>query len=108
MLTVWLIIVLLVFINSFYVAAEFGAVSVRRSKVRELAESGHRLALRLLPVLDDPARLDRYIAACQIGITWSSLVLGASCRNWLVKNKPSGKVGQAALAAVAFVASRGT
>jgi len=77
MLTAWLIIALLVAINSFYVAAEFGAVSVRRAKVRQLAENGHRLASRLLPVLDDPARLDRYIAACQIGITWSSLVVGA-------------------------------
>ncbi|HUF53061.1 MAG TPA: hemolysin family protein [Dehalococcoidia bacterium] len=77
MLTAWLVVVLLIFINAFYVTAEFGAVSVRRTKVRQLAKSGHRLALRLLPVLDDPARLDRYIAACQIGITWSSLVLGA-------------------------------
>lgn len=83
MLTVWLIIILLVSINSFYVAAEFGAVSVQRIKIRQLAGSGHRLASRLLPVLEDPARLDRYIAACQIGITWSSLVLGAYSQAFL-------------------------
>lgn len=83
MLAVWLIILLLVAINGFYVTAEFGSVSVRRSKVRQLAEGGHRLASRLLPVLDDPARLDRYIAACQIGITWSSLVLGAHSQAFL-------------------------
>jgi CBS domain containing-hemolysin-like protein len=77
MLTVWLIILYLVAVNAFYVTAEFGSVSVRRSKVRQLAEGGHRLVSRLLPVLEDPARLDRYIAACQIGVTWSSLVLGA-------------------------------
>lgn len=77
MLTVWAIIVLLVAANALYVAAEFATVSVRRSQVHRLAEGGQRLAVRLLPVLEDPVRLDRYIAACQIGITWSSLVLGA-------------------------------
>ena len=30
-----------------------------------------------MPVLESPAARDRYIAACQIGITLSSLVLGA-------------------------------
>lgn len=83
MLIVWLVIVLLVLINAFYVAAEFGAVSVRRGKVRQLAEKGHGLASRLLPVLEDPIRLDRYIAVCQIGITWSSLVLGAYSQAFL-------------------------
>ncbi|MEW5978035.1 MAG: hemolysin family protein [Acidobacteriota bacterium] len=83
MLTVWLMILFLVAVNAFYVTAEFGSVSVRRSRVRQLAEGGHRLASRLLPVLDDPARLDRYIAACQIGITWSSLVLGAYSQAFL-------------------------
>ncbi len=86
MLIVGLVIVLLVLINSFYVAAEFGAVSVRRSKVRQLAENGHRLASRLLPIVDNPARLDRYIAACQIGITWSSLVLGAYSQAFVTPN----------------------
>jgi len=42
-----------------------------------MAEEGDRLAKRLLPIVMDGARLDRYIAACQIGITLSSLVLGA-------------------------------
>src|SRR5688572_20376804 len=73
----WAIIALLIFINALYVAAEFSAVSVRRSRVQQSAEDGNRLARALLPVLSDPARLDHYIAACQIGITISSLVLGA-------------------------------
>lgn len=77
MLTVGLFIVLLIALNALYVAAEFGVVSVRRSAIQELADGGNPLAVRLVPVLRDPARLDRYIAACQIGITWSSLVLGA-------------------------------
>ena len=40
-------------------------------------EDGNALAARLLPVLEDPRELDRYIAASQVGITLSSLILGA-------------------------------
>ena len=73
----WFVILLLIAINALYVAAEFAAVSVRHSRVRQLAGEGHSLATRLLPWIENPARLDHYIAACQIGITLSSLVLGA-------------------------------
>ena len=58
-------------------AAEFAAVSVRRSRIQQLAADGNPLAAWLLPIIESPAALDRYIAACQIGITLSSLVLGA-------------------------------
>jgi CBS domain containing-hemolysin-like protein len=71
------IIVALILINALYVGAEFAAVSVRRSRVRQLADAGHPLAAWLLPYIDSPAAVDRYIAACQIGITLSSLILGA-------------------------------
>ena len=59
-----------------YVAAEFSAVSARRTHVEELANGGNRLAALLLPILRDPLQLDRYIAASQIGITLSSLIVG--------------------------------
>ena len=72
-----LVILLLVGITAFYVAAEFAAVSVRTSRVEQEAEDGSRLARRLLPHLVDAKSLDRYIAACQIGITITSLVAGA-------------------------------
>src|SRR5215208_8262244 len=71
------VIVFLILVNAVYVAAEFAAVSVRRSRIQQLAADGNQLAVWLLPVLQSPASLDRYIAACQIGITLSSLVLGA-------------------------------
>ncbi len=77
MLLAWVVITLLILLTALYVAAEFAAVSARRSRLRRLAEDGHVLAARLLPVLDDPRVLDRYIAASQIGITLSSLILGA-------------------------------
>ena len=67
----------LVLANALYVAAEFSAVRVRRSRVRRLAEEGHVLARWLLPYVERPAALVRYLSASQIGITLSSLTLGA-------------------------------
>src|SRR5215213_8796988 len=72
-----LVVAALILFNALYVAAEFAAVSVRRSRIQQLATDGNSFAAWLLPVLESPASLDRYIAACQIGITLSSLVLGA-------------------------------
>jgi putative hemolysin len=72
-----LVITGLIALTALYVAAEFAAVSVRRSRIRQRAEQGDAAALRLLPYLDDPQALDHYIAACQIGITLTSLIIGA-------------------------------
>jgi CBS domain containing-hemolysin-like protein len=74
---VWILMAALLAANALYVAAEFGAVGVRRSRVRRLAEDGNFLAQRLLPYVEDAPALDRYVAASQIGITLSSLILGA-------------------------------
>jgi len=74
---VWLVVGALVLVNAFYVAAEFGAVGVRQSRVRWMSDDGHAMARRLLPFIETPAGLSRYVAASQIGITVSSLILGA-------------------------------
>lgn len=71
------ILSLLIFINALYVAAEFASVSSRRTRVSQMAGSGNRFAGFLLPIVDDSEKLDRYVAACQLGITASSLALGA-------------------------------
>jgi CBS domain containing-hemolysin-like protein len=63
-------------INALYVAAEFAAVSARRPRIMQQAAEGNRLARMLSPILNNPHKLDTYVAACQIGITVSSLVLG--------------------------------
>ena len=72
-----LVVAALILVNAVYVAAEFAAVSARRSRIKQLAEEGNPLASWLVPILERPESLDRYIAACQIGITVSGLVLGA-------------------------------
>ena len=71
------VIVFLILLTALYVAAEFAAVGARRSRLRRLAEDGNALACRILPVVESPHELDRYIAASQVGITLSSLILGA-------------------------------
>ncbi len=74
---VLLLIFVMVGFNALYVAAEFATVGARRSRVQETAETGSGPATGLLVILRDPKRLDNYVAACQIGITLSSIVAGA-------------------------------
>ncbi|MGI9594924.1 MAG: hemolysin family protein [Acidimicrobiales bacterium] len=71
-----LIILVMVGFNALYVAAEFATVGSRRSRVQESAESGGGRAKGLLGILQDAEKLDNYVAACQIGITLSSLIAG--------------------------------
>ncbi len=68
-----LAVLALVFANGFFVAAEFSLVAVRRSRVAQLVTAGQRNAKPLERAVD---RLDTYLAACQLGITISSLGLG--------------------------------
>jgi putative hemolysin len=71
-----LVVALLISVNALYVAGEFSSVSARSSRLMQLAVGGSRLARALLPVVQDSQRLDHYIAASQVGITLSSIVLG--------------------------------
>lgn len=75
--SIFVALALLIAANALYVAGEFAAVAVPRARIRALAEEGQTTARRLVPIVETPERLDRYIAGCQIGITLSSLVLGA-------------------------------
>jgi CBS domain containing-hemolysin-like protein len=68
-----LAVVVLVLLNGFFVAAEFALVRVRRSRIEEEAEQGKRGAGIVLRQLDD---LSKYLAACQLGITFTSLGIG--------------------------------
>ena len=67
------IVVLLVALNAFFVASEFSLVSVRRSRIEEMAAGGDGGARTVQKAL---AHLDRYIAGTQLGITFASLALG--------------------------------
>ena len=73
----WLVILVLTLFTGLYVAAEFAAVGVRKSRIQQLAQEGNPFARSRLPVVQDGSKLDRYIAASQIGITITTLVIGA-------------------------------
>jgi CBS domain containing-hemolysin-like protein len=60
--------------NAFFVAAEYGLVTVRRTRMQELDAQGSRRARRVLRLLEQPPR---FISAIQLGVTLSSLALGA-------------------------------
>lgn len=66
-------IVILILVNAFFVAAEFALVSVRRTRVEELANQGIASAKWTKRALEHP---DQVIAATQLGITLASLGLG--------------------------------
>jgi CBS domain containing-hemolysin-like protein len=63
----------LIMLNGFFVASEFALVTARRPRIDELVDEGSRSARAVQRALEQPAR---FISACQIGITLSSLVLG--------------------------------
>jgi CBS domain containing-hemolysin-like protein len=67
-------ILLIVGWNAFFVAAEYAFVTVRRTRLQELVEGGSRRARSVLAIVDDPAH---FISAMQLGVTLSSLGLGA-------------------------------
>jgi CBS domain containing-hemolysin-like protein len=61
-------------LNGFFVAAEFALVKVREPRIAQLARDGSRAAPTVQHILK---HLDRYLSACQLGITLASLILGA-------------------------------
>lgn len=70
-----LVILLLVLLNGFFVAAEIAIVGVRPGRVEQLVEEGHKAAARVLHTVTSRPDQDQYIATAQLGITMASLAL---------------------------------
>ncbi|MDJ0689349.1 MAG: hemolysin family protein [Xenococcaceae cyanobacterium MO_188.B32] len=68
-----LLVFLLIFINAFFVTAEFSIVSVRRSRISQLAKAGD---IQAQTVQSLQRSLDRLLSTTQLGITLSSLAIG--------------------------------
>ena len=68
------LIVFCVVWNAFFVSAEYAFVSVRHTRLDELVAEGNRRARTVRKIVADPSR---FIAAFQLGITLSSVALGA-------------------------------
>lgn len=69
-----LIILVLILINGFFVAAEIAFVSVRRTRLDELAEAGDRRAKRAQVLMRDPGR---FLAVIQVAITFLGALASA-------------------------------
>ena len=67
------LLLLLVAINGFFVAAEFALVRSRRGKIEQLAEEGESGAEAVVEQLD---KIDESLSACQVGITMASIGIG--------------------------------
>ena len=67
------VILLLLLANGFFVASEFALVSVRQTRINQLANEGNSTAKITVNALKE---LDKYIAATQLGITIASIGLG--------------------------------
>jgi putative hemolysin len=67
-------VAVLILLNAFFVAAEYGLVTARRTRIIELQHKGNRRARDVLRITGDPSR---FIAAMQLGVTLTSLGIGA-------------------------------
>ena len=67
------LILFLLLANGFFVASEFALVSVRQTRINQLANEGNNTAKMTSNALKE---LDKYIAATQLGITIASIGLG--------------------------------
>jgi CBS domain containing-hemolysin-like protein len=67
------VVIALIAVNGFFVAAEFSLVSIRITRIEQLAEEGNTTARFILKAKNDP---NRFLSASQTGITLASLALG--------------------------------
>ena len=72
----------LILLNAFFVAAEYGLVTARRTRIIELHHQGNRRARDVLRITSNPPR---FIAAMQLGVTLTSLGIGALGEHALAK-----------------------
>ncbi|WP_165694379.1 hemolysin family protein [Streptococcus agalactiae] len=71
----FVILLILTLFNAFFSASEMALVSLNRSKVEQEAEEGDKRYRRLLDVLENP---NNFLSTIQVGITFISLLQGAS------------------------------
>ena len=67
------IIAFLLFVNAFFVAAEFALVRVRKTKLEQLSNEGNYSAKRALNLVNNTSKM---LAAVQLGVTIASIALG--------------------------------
>ena len=77
-----ILIFTLTVLNAFFAAAEMAIVSVNRTRIKQLAESGDRKALSLLKLLEEP---NLFLSTIQVGITLAGFFSSASAATTISK-----------------------
>ena len=67
------ILLILIALTAFFVAAEFSIIRVRASRINQLIEEGNKKALSAQKMISN---LDEYLSTCQLGITVTALGIG--------------------------------
>ena len=67
------IIAFLLFVNGFFVAAEFALVKVRKTRLEQLSNEGNTQAKKALKLIEN---MNKMLAAAQLGVTIASIALG--------------------------------
>src|ERR1700692_1804792 len=67
------ILILLIFINAYFSAAEIAIISVKKFKMQQEADQGNKNAKQILGFLKDP---EEYLSSIQVGITLVGLIEG--------------------------------
>ena len=76
------IILFLLFVNAFFVAAEFSLVKVRKTRLEQLSNEGNGNAKKALKLVND---INRMLAAAQLGVTIASIALGWVAESTIVQ-----------------------
>jgi CBS domain containing-hemolysin-like protein len=101
-------VLLLVLLNGFFVAAEFGLVRARREKLDQAMEEGGRAARGARMALHQLDNISEFLSACQLGITLTSIGIGflgevalaSILEDWL-----GSVISHAVAAPIAFIAA---
>lgn len=76
------IILFLLFVNGFFVAAEFSLVKVRKTRLEQLCNEGNSNAKKAMKLVDD---VNKMLAAAQLGVTIASIALGWVAESTIVQ-----------------------
>lgn len=76
------VIVFLLFVNGFFVAAEFALVKVRKTRLEQLTNEGNSNARKALKLVNDTNKM---LAAAQLGVTIASIALGWVAESTIVQ-----------------------
>lgn len=76
------VIAFLLFVNGFFVAAEFALVKVRKTRLEQLSNEGNSNAKKALKLVNDTNKM---LAAAQLGVTIASIALGWVAESTIVQ-----------------------